>query len=283
LSPQVTLSPAFDCEVRPVLKFEMPKKVQRWVLFEYVDGEIAFLSKPFNTKQLAEKARLKYPERERKKIGVGVVRIGAAKHLNSRKQTIDDTFMVLLLRWTGLRASDATNLRWDNIHFGRGVNGEVDVLTQKRGKVAIIPLSTELRTALEQVSHERKPHGEDRVLFNPETGSPYSSRVRLSEGVKALCRRAGVKGTAHCFRDTFACDSLARGIGVYEVAQMLADTVDTVEKHYAQFVPAARDAAQTKMDSGIGIEERAGISGQRGRKVVGIRRGDSASAVRQRG
>jgi hypothetical protein len=33
------------------------------------------MSKPFKTKQLAEKARLKYPERERKTIGVGAVRI----------------------------------------------------------------------------------------------------------------------------------------------------------------------------------------------------------------
>jgi hypothetical protein len=34
-----------------------------------------FLSKTFKTKQLAEIARSKYPERERKKIGVGVVGI----------------------------------------------------------------------------------------------------------------------------------------------------------------------------------------------------------------
>jgi len=33
------------------------------------------MSKPFKTKQLAEKARLKYPERERKTIGLGVIRL----------------------------------------------------------------------------------------------------------------------------------------------------------------------------------------------------------------
>lgn len=80
-----------------------------------------------------------------------------------------------------------------------------------------------------------------------------------------------MKGSAHCFRDTFACDMLAKGNGIYEVAQMLADTVETVQKHYAQFVPAARDAAQVKMDTGVGIEEQAKIAAQRGRKVVGIR------------
>lgn len=77
--------------------------------------------------------------------------------------------------------------------------------------------------------------------------------------------------TPHCFRDTFACDMLAKGEGVYGVAQMLADTVDTVEKHYAVFVPASRDAAQGRMDQGIGIEERAALTKKRGEKLVSIR------------
>jgi hypothetical protein len=65
---------------------------------------------------------------------------------------------------------------------------------------------------------------------------------------------------------------LARGNGLYEVAKMLADTVETVEEYYAQFVPAARDAVQVKMDNGIGIEEQGTLAAQRGRKVVGFPR-----------
>ncbi len=52
----------------------MPKNHEQWLLFKYIQGEITFLSQAFKTKRLAEKARSKYPERERKKIGVGVVR-----------------------------------------------------------------------------------------------------------------------------------------------------------------------------------------------------------------
>ena len=44
---------------------------------------------------------------------------------------------------------------------------------------------------------------------------------------------------------------------------MLADTVETVEKHYAEFVPAARDAIQVRMDSGVGIEEQAELAQQK--------------------
>ena len=52
----------------------MAKIVEQWLLFKYVDGEFTPLSKPFKTKAAAEKAREKYPDRERRTIGVGVVR-----------------------------------------------------------------------------------------------------------------------------------------------------------------------------------------------------------------
>ena len=54
----------------------MGKSTERWLLFKYVGLEMTPLSKLFKTKEQAEKERLKYPERERKGIGVGVVRMG---------------------------------------------------------------------------------------------------------------------------------------------------------------------------------------------------------------
>jgi integrase len=188
-----------------------------------------------------------------------------------REAAGEDFFMFLLLRWTGLRRSDSMTLRWDEIRFDRGVNGEIEKLTQKRGKVAIIPLSTELREALEQAYRERKPRPDNLVLLNAKDGRPFPDRKRMYERIKAMGVRAGIKRvTPHCFRDTFACDMLARGTSIYDVAKMLADTVDTVEKHYAQFVPAARDAIQVRMDSGIGIEEQTHLAAQRGKKVVSL-------------
>jgi hypothetical protein len=53
----------------------MPKIIEQWLLFKYIDGEFTPLSKPFKTRQQAETARLKYPEPERRTIGVGVVRL----------------------------------------------------------------------------------------------------------------------------------------------------------------------------------------------------------------
>jgi hypothetical protein len=53
----------------------MRKIVEQWLLFKYIEGQFAPLSKPFKTKAAAEKARLKLPERERRGVAVGVIRI----------------------------------------------------------------------------------------------------------------------------------------------------------------------------------------------------------------
>jgi hypothetical protein len=59
---------------QPCYKFEMPKIIERWLLFTYVHGEFTPQSKPFKAKAAAEKARLKLPEGERRSVAVGVVR-----------------------------------------------------------------------------------------------------------------------------------------------------------------------------------------------------------------
>jgi hypothetical protein len=53
----------------------MSKIIEKWLLFTYEHGEFTPLSKPFKTKALAEKERSKYPERQRKSVGLGVIRI----------------------------------------------------------------------------------------------------------------------------------------------------------------------------------------------------------------
>ena len=52
----------------------MPKTIEKWLLYKYVGLEFTPLSKPFKTREQAEKARQKYSERERGSIGVGVVK-----------------------------------------------------------------------------------------------------------------------------------------------------------------------------------------------------------------
>ncbi len=74
----------------------------------------------------------------------------------------------------------------------------------------------------------------------------------------ALGRRGGVSNAhPHRFRDTLAVDMLSRGASPYDVAKMLGDTIETVEKHYTPFVKELRERVRNILETGTGIEEAA--------------------------
>ena len=163
-----------------------------------------------------------------------------------------DLLTYLLLRWTGFRGSDVVHLTWAEIDFE---SREINRLTQKRRKRVVLPIPQDLLFALEGERDRRVPSQDERVLLNPSTGKPLT-RPRLYERMLALGRRAGVLGAhPHRYRDTFAVDMLARGASPYDVAKLLGDTVDTVERHYAPFVKELRDRARRFMENGEGIEK----------------------------
>lgn len=168
-----------------------------------------------------------------------------------RASSGEDLLTFLLLRWTGLRGSDAVQLTWDEVHFDRK---EIERVTQKRKKRVIIPIQSELLFMLEAEQEKRKPTPSDRVLLNPATGKTLT-RPRLYQRILSLGRRAGLSNAhPHRFRDTLAVDMLVRGASPYDVAKVLGDTMETVEKHYTPFVRELRERVRLILETGIGIE-----------------------------
>jgi len=168
-----------------------------------------------------------------------------------RQAAAEDRLIFLLLRWTGMRGSDVVGLRWEEIDWE---THEINRLTLKRRKLVIMPIHQELLFELEVERAKRKPNPEERVLVNPATGRPLT-RPRLYARMIALGRRAGVLDAhPHRFRDTYVVDFLTRGGSPYDVAKLLGDTVETIEKHYAPFVRELRERARRIMESGQGLE-----------------------------
>jgi integrase len=168
-----------------------------------------------------------------------------------RETAGEDLLAFLLLRWTGLRGSDAVGLRWGEIDWE---TREINRLTQKRRKRVILPIHQELFFALEVERERRNPQPDERVLLHPETNRPLT-RPRLYYRMLAVGRRAEVLDAhPHRFRDTFAVDLLTRGASPYDVAKLLGDTVETVERHYAPFVRELRERARRIMQTGEGLE-----------------------------
>jgi len=174
--------------------------------------------------------------------------------LRLRQHAGDDLLSFLLLRWTGFRGSDAVRVSFKEIDL---LAKEANRLTQKRKKRVVIPLQSELLFALEVVRERRNPAPDDRVLLNPATGKPLT-RPGLYRRMVALGRRASVANVhPHRFRDTFAVDMLVRGASPYDVAKMLGDTIETVEKHYMPFVKELRERVRNILETGVGLEELA--------------------------
>ncbi|MGB8592527.1 MAG: tyrosine-type recombinase/integrase [Candidatus Acidiferrales bacterium] len=179
----------------------------------------------------------------------------AAELTKLRQVSGADLLAFLLLRWTGLRGSDAVGLRWEEIDWE---TREINRLTVKRRKRVLLPIHQELLFALELERDRRDPQPEERVLLNPATGKPLT-RPRLYQRMVALGRRGGVlESHPHRYRDTFAVDLLSRGASPYDVAKLLGDTVETIEKHYAPFVRELRERARRIMETGEGLEQIAG-------------------------
>lgn len=178
-----------------------------------------------------------------------------AAHLSKmREHAGPDLLAFLLLRWTALRGVDAVTLTWSEVHLGRK---EIERVTQKRKKRVILPMHSELLFALEAECERLKPEPSAQVLLNPTTGKPMT-RPRLYSRILALGKRVGVAGAhPHRFRDTLAVDMLSRGASPYDVAKMLGDTIDAVEKHYTPFVKELRDRVRSILETGTGIEEAA--------------------------
>jgi integrase len=181
----------------------------------------------------------------------GAEPFSAAELSRLRDHSGDDSLSFLLLRWTGFRGSDGVALTWEEVHFE---SKEIERVTQKRKKKVVLPIHTELLFALEANFIRRNPQPTDRVLLNPATGRPLT-RPRLYQRMLGVGKRAGVPDARpHRFRDTLAVDMLMRGASPYDVAKMLGDTIETVEKHYTPFVKELRERLRSMLENNAGLE-----------------------------
>jgi integrase/recombinase XerD len=147
----------------------------------------------------------------------------------------------LLLRYSGLRISDASLLSIDRLE-----GNDLFLYTQKSGTHVYVPLPPFLLELLRRI-----PLRHGKYFF---TG-PQSLRM---ETVTDLWRRklgrvfklAGVaNGHPHRFRHTFAVELLKRGVPMEEVSVLLGhSSVRITERHYAAWVQARQDLLKAHVE-----------------------------------
>jgi integrase/recombinase XerD len=144
--------------------------------------------------------------------------------------------LVLLLRYTGLRISDAVGCSTERLK-----GGKIWLYTQKTGQHVYVPLPEFVVKELENV-----PRLSERYWFWAGQGTIETSRKKWSESLSTLFKDAKVKdGHAHRFRDTFAVELLLNGTPIENVQAFLGHaSVRITERHYAPWVRARQERAE---------------------------------------
>jgi site-specific recombinase XerD len=144
--------------------------------------------------------------------------------------------LVLLLRYSGLRISDAVGCSADRIQ-----NGKLFLYTQKTGQHVYCPLPEFVVDEL-----GRLPRVSERYWFWSGNGTVETARKKWSEALADLFEAAQVPGAhAHRFRDTFAVELLKAGTPIERVSILLGHaSVRITEKHYNPWNRARQEQAE---------------------------------------
>lgn len=165
-----------------------------------------------------------------------------------------------LLRHSGMAPIDAWKLRRDQLTADGVIGGSLDDndqthARQKNGKPIVVRVPEDVAKAVRNVPPGRKPHPD--YFFWNGTASDVSLRSiiwRHYDRVFALLSREQnkpfvllnskkheVRPHPYTFRDTFAVEELKRGCDIYQLAQLMGNTVAVIQKHYADYVPELRN------------------------------------------
>lgn len=165
--------------------------------------------------------------------------VNKAKTESSRWYRTVAYYFVLIMCNTGMRPSEAKNLRWRDINPGKDKAGNDLVILAVRGKrksrQLVAPPS--VGHNLDHIRAISKATAPDDRVFTTETGAPTTSLYKaliedLLTTAKLRDGPSGIPRSTYSFRHTYATFRLSEGVDVYLLAQQMGTSVKMIEDHY---------------------------------------------------
>jgi integrase/recombinase XerD len=139
--------------------------------------------------------------------------------------------------YLGLRAVELSRLTigdlWDGHHQDLRRHIRLKSAYTKGKKFRSVPLaSDEARKILKDYVCSRLPCGMDEPLFLSQKGGAFSPNT-LQRMVKNLYRRAGVEGSSHSGRRSFATRLITAGVDIYRVKVLMGHaSIQTTQRYF---------------------------------------------------
>jgi integrase/recombinase XerD len=153
------------------------------------------------------------------------------------------TGLILAMRWTGLRLSDAVLLNCHDVHG--------DVLVVEETIKTAAPVRIPLHPTLVDAIAKLKPYEGGFYFWNRrgEGSHPSTPKHNFGSDLSKVFKKAGVscdvRHTSHMFRNTYCVGLLDKGIPLETVALLLAHTkISTTLAYYAAWTEKSRQRAE---------------------------------------
>jgi integrase len=151
---------------------------------------------------------------------------------------------VLVMTNTGMRPSEARNLRWRDVARRTDKEGREFVSLSVRGKskARVLVASISVADYLDRVKAISKATGPDDPVFSTTEGktavSLYHGPIeRLLKDSKLLLSSSGKRRSTYCFRHTYATFRLSEGVDVLFLAHQMGTSVKMIQDHYGHITP----------------------------------------------